>query len=40
MPKPPFKTVDEYIGAQPAATQAVLKRVRSAIRKALPDAES
>jgi uncharacterized protein YdhG (YjbR/CyaY superfamily) len=39
MPKPACKTVDEYIGAQPAAAQVVLKRVRSTIRKALPEAE-
>ncbi|HET9742209.1 MAG TPA: DUF1801 domain-containing protein [Terriglobales bacterium] len=34
-----FRTVDEYIEAQPEATQAVLRRVRRAIRKALPKAE-
>jgi uncharacterized protein YdhG (YjbR/CyaY superfamily) len=32
-------TVDEYIAAQPQATRAVLRRVRTAIRKALPKAE-
>lgn len=39
MPKNSFRTVDEYIGAQPAAVQVVLERVRRTIRKALPDAE-
>jgi uncharacterized protein YdhG (YjbR/CyaY superfamily) len=39
MPKINFKTVDEYIAAQPETTQVVLKRVRSTIRKALPGAE-
>lgn len=34
-----FKSVDEYIAAQPAATQAALNQVRRAIRKALPNAE-
>lgn len=34
-----FKTIDEYIAAQPDATQAALKQVRTAIRKALPRAE-
>jgi uncharacterized protein YdhG (YjbR/CyaY superfamily) len=31
--------VNEYIAAQPTAAQMALKSVRSAIRKALPDAE-
>jgi uncharacterized protein YdhG (YjbR/CyaY superfamily) len=39
MTKSGFKNVDEYIAAQPAAGQAVLGAVRSAIRKALPKAE-
>jgi uncharacterized protein YdhG (YjbR/CyaY superfamily) len=39
MPKTNFKTVDEYIAAQPETAQVVLKRVRSTIRKALPGAE-
>ena len=39
MPKTNFKTVDEYIAAQPEAAQAVLGRVRSIIREALPRAE-
>ena len=34
-----FKSVDEYIAGQPDALRAVLKRVRAAIRKALPGAE-
>jgi uncharacterized protein YdhG (YjbR/CyaY superfamily) len=36
MPKPTFKSVDDYISQQPEAAQAVLKRVRRAIRNALP----
>jgi uncharacterized protein YdhG (YjbR/CyaY superfamily) len=39
MAKPAFKTVDEYIAAQPKATQVVLKHVRRTIRRALPKAE-
>jgi len=39
MPKPDFKSVDEYIASQPDAAQGVLKLVRSTIRKALPKAE-
>jgi uncharacterized protein YdhG (YjbR/CyaY superfamily) len=39
MTKTNFKNVDEYIAAQPEAGQAVLRTVRSAIRKALPKAE-
>lgn len=34
-----MKSVDEYIASQPEAAQGVLKRVRSAIRKAVPGAE-
>ena len=34
-----FRNVDEYIASQPKGAQAVLERVRSAIRTALPDAE-
>jgi uncharacterized protein YdhG (YjbR/CyaY superfamily) len=34
-----MKSVDEYIASQPKAAQGVLKRVRSAIRKAVPGAE-
>jgi len=39
MAKTDFKSVDEYIASQPEAVQGVLKRVRNAIRKALPRAE-
>jgi uncharacterized protein YdhG (YjbR/CyaY superfamily) len=34
-----FQSVDEYIASQPEAVQGILKRVRSAIRRALPAAE-
>jgi uncharacterized protein YdhG (YjbR/CyaY superfamily) len=34
-----FKSVDEYLASQPEAVQGTLKRVRSAIRKAVPAAE-
>ena len=34
-----FRNVDEYIASQPKGAQAVLERVRSAIRTALTDAE-
>jgi uncharacterized protein YdhG (YjbR/CyaY superfamily) len=39
MPKTDFRSVDEYIAKQPGDVQAILKRVRSIIRKALPGAE-
>lgn len=39
MAKTDFKSVDEYIASQPEATQDVLERVRSTIRKAVPAAE-
>ncbi len=39
MAKANFKSVDEYIAAQPQAARALLELVRSAIRKALPGAE-
>jgi uncharacterized protein YdhG (YjbR/CyaY superfamily) len=39
MAKTDFKSVDQYIAAQPKAAQAALKRVRSAIRKAVPGAD-
>ena len=39
MAKTDFKSVDEYIAAQPEAVQGVLERVRGAIRKAVPRAE-
>jgi uncharacterized protein YdhG (YjbR/CyaY superfamily) len=38
MAKTDFKSVDQYIAAQPEDAQAVLERVRSTIRNALPDA--
>jgi uncharacterized protein YdhG (YjbR/CyaY superfamily) len=34
-----FKSVDDYIAAQPESARAVLSRVRGAIREALPKAE-
>jgi len=34
-----FKSVDEYIGAQPQAVQRALKQVRSVVCKSLPGAE-
>lgn len=36
--KQDFQSVEEYIAAQPEAPQAALRRVRSAIRKAAPEA--
>ena len=39
MAKTDFKSVDQYIGAQPETAQLALKSVRSAIRKAVPAAE-
>lgn len=39
MAKTNFKSVDEYLAAQPADVQAILQRVRSNIRKVLPGAE-
>ena len=39
MAKPGFNSVDEYIASQPRAARAVLQRVRSTIRKAVPKAE-
>ena len=39
MAKTAFKSVDEYIDSQPKAVRGVLQRVRSTIRKALPEAE-
>ena len=39
MAKTHFKSVDDYLASQPAAVQAVLQRVRSAVRKALPEAD-
>jgi uncharacterized protein YdhG (YjbR/CyaY superfamily) len=39
MPKAEWKSVDDYLAAQPEATRRILSRVRSAIRKAMPEAE-
>ena len=39
MAKTDFKSVTEYIAAEPAAARGVLKRVRSIIRKAMPAAD-
>jgi uncharacterized protein YdhG (YjbR/CyaY superfamily) len=39
MAKTDFKTVGEYIASHPPAVQRALRRVRSAIRKAMPRAE-
>lgn len=39
MAKTNFKSVDEYIASRPPAVQRVLERVRSAIRKAVPEAQ-
>jgi uncharacterized protein YdhG (YjbR/CyaY superfamily) len=39
MAKTGYKTVDEYIAAQPEAVRGVLGRLRAALREALPAAE-
>ena len=39
MAKTDFKSVREYLASQPRGAQAPLKRVRSTIRKAVPEAE-
>lgn len=39
MAKTDYKSVSEYLAAQPRGAQAVLRRVRDAIREALPGAE-
>src|SRR5262245_28718014 len=39
MARPGFKSVDDYIAAQPEAVRPVLEQVRAAIRKAVPKAE-
>jgi uncharacterized protein YdhG (YjbR/CyaY superfamily) len=39
MAKPNFKSAGEYITSQPEAVQGVLGRLRSTIRKAVPQAE-
>lgn len=38
MAKTAFESVDDYLAAQPREAQALLERVRSTIRKALPRA--
>jgi uncharacterized protein YdhG (YjbR/CyaY superfamily) len=37
--KSDFRTVDEYLAAQTSEAQLVLRQVREAIRRALPEAE-
>lgn len=39
MTKPHFKSVDEYLAAQPETARAALETVRVALRKAVPAAE-
>jgi len=39
MPKADFKSVTEYLAAQPAPARRVLARVRSIVREAMPGAE-
>jgi uncharacterized protein YdhG (YjbR/CyaY superfamily) len=39
MAKTDFKSVDEYIATHPKNVQAILRRIRSAIRRAIPGAE-
>jgi uncharacterized protein YdhG (YjbR/CyaY superfamily) len=39
MARTDFKSVEDYIASKPVAVRSVLRRVRSAIRKALPGAE-
>lgn len=39
MTKTDFKSVADYIASHPAPVRSALRRVRSAIRKALPEAE-
>jgi uncharacterized protein YdhG (YjbR/CyaY superfamily) len=39
MPRTDFKSVDEYIAAQPEERRSTLTQVRSIIRKALSKAE-
>ena len=39
MARTDFKSVDDYIANQPEPVRPVLERVRSVIRKALPDAQ-
>jgi uncharacterized protein YdhG (YjbR/CyaY superfamily) len=39
MPNPDFKSVSEYLASQPEAARTILRRVRSAIRDAVPRSE-
>jgi uncharacterized protein YdhG (YjbR/CyaY superfamily) len=39
MAKTDFKSIDEYIATHPPEVQAILQRVRSTIRQAVPKAE-
>jgi uncharacterized protein YdhG (YjbR/CyaY superfamily) len=39
MARTDYQTVSEYIASRPKPAQAVLRRVRSVIRKAVPDAD-
>lgn len=39
MAKAPFKSVDDYIDAQPLSARGALEQVRNIIRKTLPGAE-
>ena len=39
MAKTDYKSVDQYIAAQPEDARTVLKRVRGIVKKAVPDAE-
>jgi uncharacterized protein YdhG (YjbR/CyaY superfamily) len=39
MDKTDYKSVDEYLAAQPPVVQRLLKRVRATIRKAVPGAQ-
>jgi uncharacterized protein YdhG (YjbR/CyaY superfamily) len=39
MAKIQFASVDEYVAAQPESSRPILEKVRSLIRKAVPDAE-
>lgn len=39
MAKTRFKSVDQYLAAQPEVLRAALERVRSVIRRAVPEAE-
>ncbi len=39
MAKTSFTSVDDYIASQPEDAQAILRRVRGALRKAVPGAE-